>query len=327
MGLLVDGVWHDRGYGQEQKAGRFHRQDAGFRNFVTPDGSPGPTGRGGFAAEAGRYHLFAAYFCPWAHRCLIMRQLKGLENFVSVSITHWLMREHGITFAPGEGVVPDPIFNAKFLYEIYRAAAPDYSGRVTVPVLWDKETNQIVSNESSEIIRMFNGAFDRMGAAPGDYYPVDLRTEIDAMNARVYANVNNGVYRAGFAKTQEAYEEAVYPLFETLDFLDQHLARSRYLCGSQMSEADIRLFTTLVRFDPVYVGHFKCNLRRLADYENLFGFARDMYQTGRIASTCRFDHIKNHYYQSHLDINPTGIVPVGPLIDFSAPHERDAIGA
>jgi putative glutathione S-transferase len=327
MGLLVDGVWHERGYEQEKSAGRFRRQDSGFRNFVTSDGMPGPTGRGGFAAEAGRYHLFAAYFCPWAHRCLIMRELKGLQTIVSVSITHWLMRDNGLSFAPADGVVPDPLFNANYLYEIYRAAAPAYTGRVTVPVLGDKQTNQIVSNESAEIIRMFNSAFEGLafeglGAAPGDYYPADLAAEIDALNARIYANVNNGVYKAGFATTQEAYEEAVYPLFETLDFLEVLLSRTRYLCGTRLTEADIRLFTTLLRFDLVYVGHFKCNLRRLVDYENLFAFTRDIYQTATIASTCRPDHIKNHYYQSHLFINPTGVVPAGPRIDFSAPHGR-----
>jgi glutathionyl-hydroquinone reductase len=322
MGLLVDGVWYDRGYDQEKSAGRFKRNDAGFRNFITVDGTPGPTGHGGFAAQAGRYHLFAAYFCPWAHRCLIMRELKGLQAIVSVSITHWLMRENGITFAPADGVISDPIFNANYLYEIYKAAVPDYTGRVTVPVLWDKETKTIVSNESAEIIRMFNKAFDGVGAAPGDYYPADLAAEIDALNTRIYGNVNNGVYKAGFATTQEAYEEAVYPLFETLDFLEARLAKSRYLCGAKLTEADIRLFTTLLRFDLVYVGHFKCNLRRLADYENLFAYTRDIYQTGTIAATCRPDHIKNHYYRSHLFINPTAIVPVGPRIDFSAPHGR-----
>jgi glutathionyl-hydroquinone reductase len=322
MGVLVEGVWYDRGYEQEKSAGRFRRQDSGFRNFVTADGAPGPTGHGGFAAQAGRYHLYVAYFCPWAHRCLIMRELKGLQNIVSVSVADWLMRENGITFAPRDGVIPDPIFNAKYLYEIYRAADPTYSGRVTVPVLFDKQTNQIVSNESSEIIRMFNSAFDAVGASPGDYYPADLAAEIDVLNARIYDRINNGVYKAGFATTQDAYEEAVLPLFETLDFLETRLAEGRYLCGARLTEADIRLFTTLLRFDPVYVGHFKCNLRRLADYENLFGFTRDIYQTGAIAATCRLDHIKNHYYQSHLFINPTGIVPVGPGIDFAAPHGR-----
>jgi glutathionyl-hydroquinone reductase len=322
MGLLIEGIWHDHGYDQEKSTGRFVRQDSGFRNFVTPDGGAGPTGQAGFAAEAGRYHLYAAYFCPWAHRCLILRELKGLREIVSVSITHWLMRENGITFAPDDGVVADPNVGAKYLYEIYRASAPTYSGRVTVPVLWDKKTRQIVSNESAEIIRMFNSAFDGVGATAGDYYPAEFRAEIDAVNARVYDRVNNGVYKAGFATSQAAYEEAVRPLFETLDDLEARLARSRYLCGSRLTEADIRLFTTLLRFDLVYVGHFKCNLRRLVDYPNLFVFTRDIYQTATIASTCRQDHIKNHYYRSHLNINPTGVVPAGPIVDFTAPHGR-----
>jgi putative glutathione S-transferase len=322
MGLLIEGVWHDQFYDTAKTGGRFERDAAKFRNFVTADGNPGPTGSGGFKAEAGRYHLYAAYFCPWAHRTLIFRELKGLQPLVSVSITHWLMRENGITFAEGPGVVPDPNKNAHYLYEIYRAAAPDYTGRVTVPVLWDKQQQTIVSNESSEIIRMFNSAFDALGAAPGDFYPVHLREDIDALNARIYATINNDVYRAGFATTQAAYEEAIGPLFESLDFLEQRLAKSRYLFGDQITEADIRLLTTLLRFDIVYVGHFKCNIRRIVDYPNLLGFVRDLYQTGPIASTFRPDHIKNHYYQSHLQINPTGIVPVGPEIDFSAPHGR-----
>jgi glutathionyl-hydroquinone reductase len=322
MGLLVEGKWYDRGYGQEKTEGRFRRAEAGFRNFVTRDGAPGPRGRGGFAAQAGRYHLYAAYFCPWAHRCLIMRELKGLQKIVSVSIVHWLMRENGITFAEGDGVIADPNLDAKFLYEIYRASMPDYTGRVTVPVLWDKQTREIVSNESSEIIRMFNSAFDKVGAKEGDYYPADLSAEIDALNARIYDRVNNGVYKAGFALNQVAYEEAAFPLFETLDDLEARLARTRYLCGSRLTEPDIRLFTTLFRFDLVYVGHFKCNLRRIADYPNLFAFTRDIYQTATIASTCRPDHIKNHYYQSHLTINPTGVVPIGPAIDFTRPHGR-----
>ena len=322
MGLLIEGVWHDRGYEQEKSGGRFLRQDSGFRNFVTADGAPGPTGEGGFKAEPGRYHLYAAYFCPWAHRCLIMRELKGLQEIVPVSITHWLMRENGITFAAGDGVIPDPNFNARYLYEIYRAAKPTYTGRVTVPVLWDNETKTIVSNESAEIIRMFNKAFDHVGAQTGDYYPADLAAEIDALNAKIYDRVNNGVYKAGFAKTQEAYEEAVLPLFDMLDELEARLARTRYLCGDRLTECDIRLFTTLFRFDLVYVGHFKCNLRRIADYPNLFAFTRDIYQTATIAATGRPDHVKNHYYRSHLDINPTGVVPAGPVIDFNAPHGR-----
>lgn len=322
MGLLIDGVWHDRWYETAETGGRFRRDAARFRNWITPDGAAGPSGEGGFAAEPGRYHLYAAYFCPWAHRTLIFRELKGLREIVSLSIVHWLMRENGITFAEGDGVVPDPIHGAKYLYEVYKAAAPTYTGRVTIPVLWDKKKGTIVSNESSEIIRMFNSAFDGVGAAEGDYYPELLRDEIDTLNARIYDNVNNGVYKAGFATAQEAYEEAIGPLFETLDFLEARLGEQRYLCGDRVTEADIRLLTTLLRFDIVYVGHFKCNIRRIADYPNLFGYVRDLYQTGSIASTFRPDHIKRHYYMSHLTINPTGIVPVGPVIDFSAPHGR-----
>jgi len=327
MGLLVDGVWRDQWYETGATGGRFERDASKFRNWATPDGAPGPSGQGGFKAEPGRYHLYAAYFCPWAHRTLIFRALKGLQSMIGVSIVHWLMRENGVTFAPGDGVVGDPIHNASFLYEVYRAAAPDYTGRVTVPVLWDRRTATIVSNESSEIIRMFNSAFDGVGAAPGDYYPRELRGEIDALNARIYPTLNNGVYRAGFATTQGAYEEAVGPLFETLDFLEARLGGRRYLCGDRLTEADIRLLTTLLRFDIVYVGHFKCNVRRIADYPNLSSYVRDLYQTGPIASTFRPDHIKAHYYRSHLQINPTGIVPIGPEIDFAAPHDRARLSA
>jgi putative glutathione S-transferase len=322
MGLLVDGVWRDQWYETDKTGGRFQRDAARFRNWITPDGAPGPSGRGGFKAEPGRYHLYAAYFCPWAHRTLIFRELKGLAGMVSISIAHWLMRENGVTFAEGSGVIGDPLHDARFLYEVYRGAAPTYSGRVTVPALWDRETGTIVSNESSEIIRMFNSAFDGLGARAGDYYPEDLREEIDGLNARIYDAVNNGVYKAGFATSQEAYEEAIGPLFSTLDFLEARLADRRYLCGDRLTEADIRLLTTLLRFDIVYVGHFKCNIRRLADYPNLFGYVRDLYQTGAIASTFRPDHIKWHYYQSHLQINPTGVAPLGPEIDFAAPHGR-----
>lgn len=321
MGLLVEGVWRDQWY-QTDKSGRFNREASRFRNWITPDGAPGPTGEGGFKAEPGRYHLYAAYFCPWAHRTLIFRELKGLAGLIDLSIAHWLMRENGLTFAEGEGVIEDPIHHARFLYEVYLAAAPNYSGRVTIPVLWDKERKTIVSNESSEIIRMLNSGFDRVGAAEGDYYPLDLRKEIDALNALIYDRVNNGVYKAGFATTQEAYEDAAKALFATLDELETRLAGRRYLCGDRLTEADIRLFTTLARFDLVYFGHFKCNLRRIADYPNLFGYARDIYQTGTIASTFRPDHIKRHYYESHRQINPFGIVPLGPRIDFSAPHGR-----
>jgi len=322
MGLLVDGVWRDTGYDTKASDGRFERDASKFRNWVTPDGGAGASGSAGFKAERGRYHLYVSYFCPWAHRTLIMRELKGLTEMVGLSVTHWLMRENGITFAEGPGVEPDPLMGARYLYEIYRAAAPDYSGRVTVPVLWDKEIKTIVSNESAEIIRTFNSAFDGIGAARGDYYPQDLRDEIDGLNARIYDTVNNGVYKAGFATTQKAYEEAVVPLFETLDWLEARLARQRYLCGARLTEADIRLLTTLLRFDIVYVGHFKCNLWRIADYQNLFAYTRDLYQTGAIASTFRPDHIKRHYYESHQAINPTGIVPLGPEIDFAAPHGR-----
>jgi putative glutathione S-transferase len=301
------------------------RKDSAFRNWVTPDGAAGPTGNGGFQAEAGRYHLYVSLACPWAHRTLIMRKLKGLEEMIGLSVVHWRMLEHGWTFEDGPGVVPDPINHAQYLHQVYTAAKPDYTGRVTVPVLWDKRTGTIVNNESAEIIRMFNTAFDRIGAKPGDYYPEDLRAEIDALNARIYDAVNNGVYKAGFATTQQAYEEAVRPLFETLDELDARLSSRRYLCGSRLTEADIRLFTTLVRFDPVYVGHFKCNLRRIADYPHLSAYLRDLYQTAGIAETVNMAHIKGHYYESHRTINPTGIVPLGPILDLDAPHGRDRL--
>ncbi|SCY66513.1 glutathione S-transferase family protein [Microvirga guangxiensis] len=325
MGLLVDGVWQDQWYDTKSTGGRFVRKSAAFRNWVTADGSPGPTGTGGFKAEAGRYHLYVSLACPWAHRTLILRKLKGLEEMIGLSVVHWRMMEDGWTFENGPGVIPDPIHDARYLHQIYTAADSSYTGRVTVPVLWDKANGTIVSNESAEIIRMFNSAFDPIGAKSGDYYPPSLRGEIDAWNARIYDNVNNGVYKAGFATTQHAYEEAIHPLFETLDALDAHLASRRYLCGSTLTEADIRLFTTLVRFDPVYLGHFKCNLRRIEDYPNLSGYLRDVYQTGGIAETVNMLHIKGHYYESHRNINPTGIVPLGPILDLDAPHGRDAL--
>jgi putative glutathione S-transferase len=325
MGLLVDGVWQDQWYDTKSSGGRFVRNAAAFRNWVTADGSAGPTGSSGFKAEAGRYHLYVSLACPWAHRTLIMRKLKGLEDMISLSVVHWRMLEHGWTFEEGPGAIPDPIHNARYLHQVYTAAKPDYTGRVTVPVLWDKREATIVSNESAEVIRMFNEAFDGIGAKPGDYYPQSLRPEIDALNARIYDNVNNGVYKAGFATTQKAYEEAVRPLFETLDDLNKRLSSQRYLCGDQLTEADIRLFTTLVRFDPVYVGHFKCNLRRIADYENLSGYLRDLYQTPGIAETVNMAHIKGHYYESHKTINPTGIVPLGPVLDLDAPHGRQRL--
>ncbi len=322
MGFLTDGVWQTGEEGVIDAQGRFNRPEAAFRNWVTPDGRPGPTGHDGFAAARNRYHLYVSLACPWAHRTLIVRALKGLEEIVAVSVTHWLMADHGWTFLPGEGVVPDPLFNSRYLHEIYMRADPTYSGRASVPVLWDKHTQRIVSNESSEIIRMFNSAFDGVGAKPGDLYPLELRDQIDHYNLRIYEAVNNGVYRAGFATTQQAYEEAVAALFDTLDWLEERLSHSRFLCGDGMSEADIRLFTTLVRFDTVYALHFKCNNKRVVDYPTLWSYTRDIYQQPGIESTINFKHIKGHYYQSHRGINPNGIVPVGPILDFTEPAER-----
>ena len=327
MGLLVDGVWQDRWYDTAKSGGRFIRSESQFRNWITPDGSPGPSGAGGFAAEPDRYHLYVSLACPWAHRTLIFRALKGLESFIPISVVNWLMGLEGWTFNDGPGVIPDTVNGAKRLYEIYTKAKPSYSGRVNVPTLWDKKTGAIVNNESSEIVRMFNSAFDGVGAKAGDYYPLDLRSEIDSLNAEIYGRVNNGVYRAGFATTQEAYEEAVRPLFETLDKLEARLSRQRYLCGERITEADWRLFTTLIRFNSVYYGHFKCNIRRIADYPNLWGFTRELYQWPGVRETANFQHIKRHYYESHRTINPTGIVPVGPDLDFNAPHGRDRFPA
>lgn len=327
VGLLVDGKWHDRWYQTAETGGRFVRSHAQFRNWVTPDGSPGPSGEGDFAAEPGRYHLYVSLACPWAHRTLIMRALKSLEDAISVSVVHWRMLEQGWTFEEGPGVVPDPIHGAACLHEVYTIAAARYSGRVTVPVLWARLRGTIVSNESSEIIRMLGSAFDKIGARSGDYYPAGLRDEIDAVNARIYDTLNNGVYKAGFATTQTAYDEAVHPLFETLDWLDARLSTQRYLVGDRLTEADVRLFTTLVRFDAVYHGHFKCNLRRIADYPALWAYARHLYQTPGFGSTTDFEHIKRHYYESHRSINPTGIVPAGPVLDWTAPHERPAAPA
>ena len=325
MGLLQNGKWVDQWYDTKASKGHFMRQASQFRNWITADGAPGPSGVGGFRAEAGRYHLYVSYACPWAHRTLIFRALKKLEAMISVSIVNWYMGANGWTFDPTSGVVPDHINNAEFLHQVYSASDPDYSGRVTVPVLWDKKSNKIVSNESSEIIRMFNEAFDSLGAAPGDYYPLALRDEIDSLNDRIYETVNNGVYKAGFATTQEAYDEAVSKVFETLNGLEKRLETQRYLTGNADTEADWRLFTTLVRFDPVYVGHFKCNLKRLADYPNLSGYVRDLYQHPGVAATVHLDHIKKHYFVSHATINPTGIVPTGPTISYTAPHYRDKL--
>jgi putative glutathione S-transferase len=316
MGDLLQGAWRAEGDFPHDGTGRFVRPDAPFRNWVTAEGSPGPTGAGGFKAEPGRYHLIVSLACPWAHRTLIFRKLKGLENMISASVVHWLLGARGWTFDEGPGVIPDPLFGANLLSEFYLKARPDFSGRVTVPVLWDKQSNTIVNNESSEIIRTFNSAFDSVGAAEGDYYPAELRSEIDALNSRIYATVNNGVYRAGFATTQEAYEEAFRALFETLDWLERRLARQRFLCGDRLTEADWRLFTTLIRFDPVYFGHFKCNLREIRDYKGLQRYLRELYHWPGVAETVDFFHIKHHYYASHLRINPTGIVPLGPEMDL-----------
>jgi putative glutathione S-transferase len=319
MGLLVEGKWQSEAGRWADAKGRVQRPDSILRNWITPDGSPGPTGRGGFKAEAGRYHLYIARACPWAHRAAIFRELKGLQDMIGLSVTHWLMLENGWTFAPAPGVIPDTVNDARFLYELYAKSEPGYSGRVTVPVLWDKKTSRIVNNESADIIRMLNSAFDSVGAKAGDYYPEALRSEIDAVNKRVYDTLNNGVYKAGFAGSQEAYDEAVVPLFETLDWLEEKLSRADYLVGNRLTEADWRLFTTLLRFDPVYHTHFKCNLRRLTDYPALWRYTRRLYQHPAIKPTVNFDHIKGHYFQSHRWINPTGIVPKGPIVDFDAP--------
>lgn len=323
MGLLQEGRWVDQWYNTKEAEGRFVRKAPQFRNWITPDGAPGPSGTSGFKAEQGRYHLYVSLACPWAHRTLIFRTLKGLEDMIPVSVVHWYMAGNGWTFAPGDGVVPDTVNGADFMYQVYTTAKPDYSGRVTVPVLWDKKTNTIVSNESPEIIRMFNSAFDGIGAKPVDYYPEPLRAEIDGLNDRIYDTINNGVYKTGFATTQEAYEEAVVPLFESLDWMEESLSIKRYLTGPTITEADLRLFTTLVRFDPVYVGHFKCNIRRIADYPNLSGYVRDLYQQPGVAATVNMEHIKQHYYASHESVNPSRVVPLGPKQNLEASHDRD----
>lgn len=322
MGLLQDGKWVDQWYDTESSGGHFVRKAPQFRSWVTVDGTAGPSGDGGFKAESGRYHLYVSLACPWAHRTLIFRALKELEQMISVSVVHWYMAEDGWTFAAGDGVLPDTVNDAQLMHEVYTKAISDYSGRVTVPVLWDKQTKTIVSNESSEIIRMFNSAFDGIGAKAGDYYPPDMRSETDSLNERIYATVNNGVYQCGFATTQAAYQEAVTPLFDTLDWLEDRLRSKRYLTGDQITEADWRLFTTLIRFDAVYVGHFKCNIRRIADYPNLSEYLRDLYQQPGIAKTVNMEHIKRHYYESHETINPSRVVPQGPVIDFTVPHNR-----
>jgi putative glutathione S-transferase len=324
MGLLVNGAWQEDI--SRTKEGRFIRPAPVFRNFVTPDGSAGPSGKGGFAAEAGRYHLYVSLACPWAHRTLIFRKLKKLEEIISVSITEPLYGKTGWEFGTARGGTADTINGKATLAEVYLLADPHYTGRVSVPALWDKTRRTIVNNESSEIIRMLNSAFDALTDAHADYYPPALRNEIDAVNDLIYPNINNGVYRAGFATSQEAYEEAAKGIFETLDKIEQRLSQQRYLVGSKTTEADWRLFTTLVRFDTVYYSHFKCNLRRIADYPNLWNYTRELYQMPGIAETVSIDHIKRHYYGSQRQVNPTGIVPIGPVIDFTAPHDRNRFG-
>ncbi|HET7307995.1 MAG TPA: glutathione S-transferase family protein [Gammaproteobacteria bacterium] len=318
MGLLVNGEWHTDWYDTKKSGGRFVRPDAPFRHRIEPD----PNAE--FPAAPGRYHLYVSLACPWAHRGLIFRKLKGLESMIGLSIVDPFMGDDGWFFSDGPGCIPDTVNGFKFLRELYTKAVPDYTGRVSVPTLWDKEKQTIVNNESSEIIRMFNSAFDGVGAKPGDYYPEPLRADIDAINDTVYNNVNNGVYKAGFATTQEAYQEAATTLFETLDELEALLGRQHYLVGDTITEADWRLLTTLFRFDSVYYSHFKCNRRQLRDYSNLWNYCRELYQVPGVAETVNLDHIKQHYYRSQPTVNPTRIVPIGPEIDFSAPTDRVA---
>ena len=323
MGLLVDGNWEDKWYDTKSTGGKFKRSEAAFRNWITADGSAGPSGEGGFKAEAGRYHLYVSLACPWAHRALVFRALKGLTGLIDVSVVHPDMLGDGWTFDTDfDGATGDTLYGLPFARDVYLKAKPDMSGRVTVPILWDKERETIVSNESSEIIRMFNSAFDGITGDTQDFWPEDLREAIEPVNARIYDTVNNGVYKAGFATTQEAYEEAVYPLFESLDWIEGILSENRYLMGDRVTEADWRLFTTLIRFDKVYHGHFKCNRRRIVDYPNIWGYLRELYQWDGVAETVNFDHITRHYHYSHDTINPNRIVPIGPELDLMSPHGR-----
>ena len=326
MGQLVNGVWETGPVDTKKTGGTFRRGTSGFRNWITPDGAPGPSGEGGFAAESGRYHLYVSYACPWAHRALIFRALKGLEPHIGVSVVHPDMLDDGWSFAEGfDGATGDTLHGLAFLRDLYLKADAGVSGRVTVPVLWDRERETIVSNESAEIIRMFNSAFDAITGDGQDFRPPALRDGIEEVNARVYDTLNNGVYKCGFASTQEAYDAAVRPLFETLDCLERRLSENRYLTGERITEADWRLFPTLVRFDTVYHGHFKCNRKRLVDYPNLWAYTRELYQWPGVAATVRMDHITRHYHYSHESINPHRIVPVGPVLDFGAPHGRSAM--
>ena len=325
MGLLIDGNWSTAWYDTAKTDGRFVRETASFRNWITPDGTAGPSGEAGFAAESGRYHLYVSHACPWAHRTIIFRHVKQLASHISVSVVHPLMLENGWSFDRDAHATGDHLLGKNYLHEVYTYGHPKASGRVTVPVLWDKYSQKIVSNESSEIIRMFNSAFNEITGNHDDYWPAALRRDIENVNQDIYDNINNGVYKAGFATSPAAYEDAVAALFAALDRMEARLHRQRYLLGAQITEADWRFFTTLVRFDPVYVGHFKCNIRRIADYPALHGYLCDLYQLPGIAETVVMDHIKQHYYQSHPTINPTGIVPTGPLLDYSAPHGRESL--
>jgi putative glutathione S-transferase len=323
MGLLVDGKWHDKWYDTKTSGGKFERSIAKFRNWITADGSAGPSGIAGFQAEAGRYHLYVSYACPWAHRALIFRQIKGLNDLITVSAVHPDMLGDGWTFETDDhGATGDDLFGLPFARDIYTKADPQFSGRVTVPILWDKQQNTIVSNESSEIIRMFNSAFDALTGNTTDYWPAELHDAIGQINDRIYDTFNNGVYKSGFATTQEAYDAAVHPLFDTLDWIEDILSHNRYLMGDTLTEADWRLFTTLVRFDVVYHQHFKCNRSRIIDYPNLWAYTRALYQMPGVAGTVNFEHIVRHYHYSHETINPNRIIPVNPVLDFDAPHGR-----
>ncbi len=325
MGLLVDGKWQDKWYDTSKSGGRFERSQSQWRDWITVDGAPAEGRERGFKAEPGRYHLYVSLACPWAHRTLILRKLKKLEDIISVSVVHHFMGANGWTFERDDAATGDDLYGFDYLHQVYTKADPTYSGRVTVPVLWDKRDATIVSNESAEIIRMLNSAFDEWDDASLDFYPQALRGEIDAINEEVYEPINNGVYKAGFATKQDAYEDAFGELFAALDKMEDRLSNRRYLAGDVITEADWRLFTTLVRFDAVYVGHFKCNLRRIADYPNLSGFLRELYQVPGVAETVNMDHIKKHYYGSHETINPTRIVPAGPALDFDRPHGRERL--
>ena len=328
MGLLIDGKWVDKWYDTASTGGVFKRSEAQFRNWITADGAPGPTGEGGFKAESGRYHLYVSHACPWANRTMIYRSLKGLTDHIDVSVVHPDMLTEGWTFATDfPGATGDRLFGSDFVRDVYLRAKPDMTGRVTVPILWDKDRKTIVSNESSEIIRMFNSAFDGITGDSQDFYPASLRGEIDTLNARIYDEINNGVYKAGFATTQTAYDEAVQTLFGALDWIEGLLAQRRYLSGDQITEADWRLFPTIARFDAVYHLHFKCNRARIIDYPNLWGWTRELYQWPGIRDVVRFDHFIRHYHYSHDSINPHRIIPIGPQIDWDASHGREALRA